>query len=694
MQVLGSTDPVEGAEVRFRALNGGDLKANPADLSAAPPAQAADIVLATGPDGVAECFWKLFDGDPTQRVEASLVSVPGDKRLVPRAILFNAQLGKASEIAYYPNAGCTNLASAHTVEDALDRLATLAHLAYVGGAGQVGLLLPGQGGTHITLARPIQVQVVGSCGPLEGAEVTFMATTGSQLAETLPFPTPAPDTLTVKTKADGLATCFWRISASAQAGAQFVTAKLTDVPSGYGPTEPQAVEFNASLVTVGEGRGGGCCVTVAPEQMSQVIRSLVEAGQQNIEICLEVTKDGGVVDRLDLGGGDLPYSLTVRGCGKALPVQWQPWTLSGMNLFHLQDVLLEGVGTTALTLKECREVIIEGCWLANQRGGQDPILAIQGGALVQVRRNVFIARGARVAIAPQDILEGLAAIPFSGMFIGKAAERQLQRSQISQGLAALSAVQRRQFALELKKRLNAAQPQFTEAEAVAYSSLLDAMSPAKVDPAAIDLSLAAIAATAAIVARGTGLAIVLDCAAARTYIVDNIIAGTLSLYGRPAGVFLNIKQYELLGSHLKHNRLQFLPEDGELHLRGNDIARLDGAGDNVRRLDKIATSGGGQIDNIFSAIFLTENRLYADPQNIVPLALAGHVIFNGNSFDVSAGNQIGAVFAVSASYTGNTASSGLPSDTVERITPLIDVSAINGDGINQAANPGVTLYNM
>src|SRR5690606_5032824 len=125
----------------------------------------------------------------------SLVSVPGDKRLIPRAILFNAQLGKASEIAYYPNAGCANLATAHTVEDALDRLATLAQLAYVGGAGQVGLLMPGQGGTHITLARPIQVQVVSSCGPLEGAEVTFTATKGGQLSEGLPFPNPAPETL-------------------------------------------------------------------------------------------------------------------------------------------------------------------------------------------------------------------------------------------------------------------------------------------------------------------------------------------------------------------------------------------------------------------------------------------------------------------------------------------------------------------
>lgn len=692
VQVLGSTDPVEGAEIRFRALDGGDLKAKRADLSTTPPAQAADIILTTGPDGVAECFWKLFDGDPTQRVRASLVSVPGDKRLIPRSIVFNAQLGKASEIAYYPNAGCTNLASAHTVEDALDRLATLAHLAYIGGAGQVGLLLPNQGGTHIALARPIQVQVVSSCGPLAGAEVTFTATKGGQLAEKLPFPSPAPETLTVTTQANGIASCFWRISTSAQAGTQFVTARLTDVPRGYSPTEPQAVEFNASLIVVSEGSGGGCCVTVAPEQMSEVIQSLAGAGQQNIEVCLEVTKNGGIVGPLDLDGSDLHYSLTVRGCGKAIPVRWERWILSRLNLFHLQDVFLEGTDPPTFILKDCREVVIAGCRLDNSPGRQEPIVHIEGGTLVQVRKNVFRARSSDNPIGPRDILEGLTAIPLGDVFLGRAAEKRIQRSKASEALAGLAVTQRRRFVADLKRRLETEQARLTKTEIAAYNALANVMSPPQVSLGSVDRSLAAIDAIAAAAAKGFGPALALNCPSAQVHVVDNLIAGTLFLYSGPAAIFLNIDFHKLLSTQLKRGNLLLLPEDGHLHICGNDISRLDGAGEHAARLAE-AAGNGGQIDNIFSAIFISENRLYTDPQDIVTLALAGHVVFSGNSFDAAAGNQGGSVFAISASYTGNTAPPALIQDPTPGVD-LIDVSVGNDRGTNASANPGVRIVNM
>ncbi len=692
VQVLGSTDPVEGAEIRFRALDGGDLKARRVDLSATPPAQAADITLTTGPDGVAECFWKLFDGDPTQRVEASLVSVPGDKRLIPRAILFNAQLGKASEIAYYPNAGCTNLASAHTVEDALDQLATLAHLENLGGTGQVGVLLPAQGGTHIQLTRPLQVQVVSACGPLEGATVSFVASDDGRLSAEETFPDTASNTLEVTTQPNGLAQCFWQVSTSGASGPQFVTAQLTGVPGNVTSTQPLTIEFNASVVRVTEGSGGGCCVTVAPEQMNEAIQKLASAGQPNIEVCLEVMKDGGVVGPLDLDGSDLHYSLTVRGCGKAIPVRWERWTLSRLNLFSLQDVFLEGTDPPTFILKDCLEVVIEGCQLGNPSGSQEPILILDGGALVQVRKNVFRARSIDNPIGPRDILEGLTAVPLGDVFLGKVADKRIQRTKASEALAGLAVTQRRRFVTELKKRLDTEQARLTKTEIAAYNALVNAMSPAQANLVAVDRSLAVIDAVTATAAKGVGPAIILRCAGARAYLVDNTIAGTLFLYGGPAKVFLTIDQLKQLADVLGGAKLELLPEEGELHLRGNNIFRLDSAGEHAERLVQ-ATTSGGQIDNIFSAIFLTENRLYTDPQDIVTLALAGHVVFSGNSFDASAGNQGGSVIAISASYTGNTAPPALIQDPTPGVD-LIDVSVVNDRGINASANPGVRITNM
>ena len=82
VQVLGSTQPIEGAVVRFEALNPGELEPSLGAMGKTSPPTQQEI--ATGPSGIAQCYWKLFDGPAAQRVRATLVSLPGGQRFIPR----------------------------------------------------------------------------------------------------------------------------------------------------------------------------------------------------------------------------------------------------------------------------------------------------------------------------------------------------------------------------------------------------------------------------------------------------------------------------------------------------------------------------------------------------------------------------------------------------------------------------------
>jgi hypothetical protein len=109
--------PVEGATVRFTAAAGGKLAADFASVGGG----AAVFERTTGADGIAACAWLPAD-DLTrlsQQVEARLLDAAGNP-LDPQ-LDFDAQLSVAAEVAYEPGA-CADLASATTVQEALDIL--------------------------------------------------------------------------------------------------------------------------------------------------------------------------------------------------------------------------------------------------------------------------------------------------------------------------------------------------------------------------------------------------------------------------------------------------------------------------------------------------------------------------------------------------------------------------------------------
>jgi hypothetical protein len=205
--------PVEGATVAFTVEDGGG------SLSAAE--------VATGPDGVAEVAWTLGGAGHRQQVRARLLDAPAGTPIHDAAVVFNANLSLASQVAYEPPDECEVLGETATVQEALDELcARISYsLQHLSGDGQEGL--PGE-----TLA-PLRVWVADGRFPLEDATVAFTVTGGGSLSGA-----------EVQTDADGVAEVEWTLGAGE--ARQQVEARLLDGPGGS-PVHEASVRFNAFL---------------------------------------------------------------------------------------------------------------------------------------------------------------------------------------------------------------------------------------------------------------------------------------------------------------------------------------------------------------------------------------------------------------------------------------------------------------
>lgn len=207
--VSNGTWPVAGARVRFRLAadsTGGELVA-PAGAVADPgsPQSAQERTFLTVADGTASCEWRL-DGSPNapvQQIETTLLDAGDAVMHLP--IVFTANLSMASRVAYDPGS-CRSLASARHVQQAIDLLATLVQLHYVGGDGQ-------EAGPGTPLPLPLQVRVASPCGPAAGARVRFETPDGGRLAATSAELTSSPpggnNPFTAVTDTQGLAVAFW-----------------------------------------------------------------------------------------------------------------------------------------------------------------------------------------------------------------------------------------------------------------------------------------------------------------------------------------------------------------------------------------------------------------------------------------------------------------------------------------------------
>lgn len=120
--VTNGQQPVNNARVRFRLV-----PQTAAGQLTGTSGTAKSVDVTSGINGVYSCTWQLGPTVQNQRVEAFLVEIDGKPfidaaggPLLP-SVFFNANLSRASQVAYAPGA-CADLAQARTVQEALDIL--------------------------------------------------------------------------------------------------------------------------------------------------------------------------------------------------------------------------------------------------------------------------------------------------------------------------------------------------------------------------------------------------------------------------------------------------------------------------------------------------------------------------------------------------------------------------------------------
>ncbi|HFE32257.1 MAG TPA: hypothetical protein ENJ17_02980, partial [Gammaproteobacteria bacterium] len=201
--VSNGQHPVAGARVRFTRVDGDGSLLPGSGIEES--GSASERIVITGSDGIAECRWRLGapSGLRTQRVEAVLLDVIDTPRHLP--IRFNASLSLAGHV-YYDGDHCAPLASADTVQAAIDTLAQQAAISAWQGDGQGA-----EPGTP--LPHPLQVVISNACGPIANAEVSFQPDANGLVATTLAGlagATPGAE-ITVITNANGVAEVFWQL---------------------------------------------------------------------------------------------------------------------------------------------------------------------------------------------------------------------------------------------------------------------------------------------------------------------------------------------------------------------------------------------------------------------------------------------------------------------------------------------------
>ena len=156
--------PVVGASVQF------SVGTNESGVLTAGAATGPSVTAETDSTGVATCSWAIDGVNQSQQVTATLLD--DLDQAPPNPIHFNANLSVASGVAYKPNTACVGLAGTETVQEAIDRLAQIVRLEYVAGDAQE---VPAADATKLA---PLVVRVVNDCGPVDEAQVRFIATGG------------------------------------------------------------------------------------------------------------------------------------------------------------------------------------------------------------------------------------------------------------------------------------------------------------------------------------------------------------------------------------------------------------------------------------------------------------------------------------------------------------------------------------
>ena len=200
--VIKGQQPVEGALVSFAADKpGARVAATILGLAAAP---GSSITVATGPDGIASCAWRLDNdvADPSQLLTSRLLDASEVATEHP-PIYFNANLSIASQV-WYDSTGCINPNNPDDVQEALDDLCKNYSIFYVGGDGQEAH--PGH-----EVPFPLRVRIANGQWLVPGVRVNFRVTQGGGFVS---GGTGSGPEIAVITNAEGIASAQWTLGSS------------------------------------------------------------------------------------------------------------------------------------------------------------------------------------------------------------------------------------------------------------------------------------------------------------------------------------------------------------------------------------------------------------------------------------------------------------------------------------------------
>ncbi|WP_077800203.1 DUF6519 domain-containing protein [Streptomyces sp. JHA26] len=350
--------PLPGAPVLFTVEGGGVLTGLDGGGTG------RRITEETGPDGVAAVAWTLDpDGEPTQRLTVTLLERPGAEPGIPPALTVTGRLAIAAQVAWQRPAEAAAFAEPPTVQNALERLATLRELRLLGGDGQH------LGPRDRVLPQPVRAVVDSACGPVRGAAVTATASGQGLVAVARPSDTepPAPGsapwgvTEDSETGPDGTVAFWWQpdpevasdvlhlrrpdgpdapLTVTAQKFLERAVADdVTWTPPGQCADSPASRTVQAALVWLAERRqlrlvsGDGQYPRVGSRILPQPVRVLVDSACGPVRGATVIARanSGALVAEATGGTPPAPGSSAWAGTGEGATGEdgtvafwWQP----------------------------------------------------------------------------------------------------------------------------------------------------------------------------------------------------------------------------------------------------------------------------------------------------------------------------------------------------------------------------------
>ncbi len=524
-------------------------------------------------------------------------------------------------------------------------LTALTTLLYVGGDGQEAP--PGQ-----PLPLPLRARVVNGSAPVIGARVRFTVTQGGgSLSAAQPVVTTAPD---------GIAQCGWTLGTS---GPQQVEVVLLD--PGDNPVPGQVLRFGA---TVSVASRGGCCVCVGRggdyERLDVALNDLIARGERDICICLRPGNQELDKIAIERNPNEPDLHIKIVGCepGSRLTLRG-PIRLIGITSVTVQDLAFDVAflvdGASAITLQHCSSVEFRACQLSGFTGENGALLQIIDADRVRLEGNVFEALlPGTLTLARDFFAEGRAEELVQLFSLPDQSEFRLSvfrrgALQAAQRLVTLDPRTRR----ELQAALQQAWPKFARqsgpGETISYAKLILALA---ADVLRLNTTFDLLLDIRRAAGKGRpGTAIILDQARRideaglqvlqssidvldqddHYWLLDNDIAGILSLYGPPTPLpqvneLLSPEITRLLLRRLRENQLRFSGFLGTLQLRGNQLVRVAVSREIVEELRKAA---GGQESvtfpfDLFGRCQWSDN-VFEGGQSLL---VCRHLTMQGNEF--------------------------------------------------------------